>query len=192
MTFNILKIINKDHFRQNLNKCTRKAFFKLPKLDRPKILDVGCGNGVPTLELARISDGEILAMDIDQKALDYLDTKIGANGFVNRVKTINCSLFDLDFPDESFDLIWAEGSLFEIGFEKGLKDWRHLIKNNGFLVVHIPYQDHSAKIQSIEKSGYKLLDSFLIHNRIWWSYFYQPYEEHVKSLEEKYQEIEKY
>jgi len=28
----------------------------------------------------------------------------------------------MDFPGGSFDLIWAEGSLFEIGFEEALRD----------------------------------------------------------------------
>ncbi|MEN6592889.1 MAG: hypothetical protein ABFC12_06575 [Methanobacterium sp.] len=54
------------------------------------------------------------------------------------------------------------------------------------MVLHIPYQDHQARIRSIERSGYHLLDFFLVHS-IWWSYFYQPYEEHVKNLIEKYQ-----
>ncbi|MEN6592888.1 MAG: hypothetical protein ABFC12_06570 [Methanobacterium sp.] len=27
----------------------------------------------------------------------------------------------MEFIDESFDLIWAEGSLFEIGFEEALR-----------------------------------------------------------------------
>lgn len=187
MTLHILKIINKDHYRENLNECTRQAFFKLPVMDRPKILDIGCGTGVPTMELARISGGEITAVDIDQEALDCLDEKIRAKGLVGRVKTINRSLFKLDFPSESFDLIWAEGSLYGIGFEGGLRDWRYLIKDNGFIVVHIPYQDHAVKLKSIGKFGYKLLDSFLVDHRIWWSYFYQPYEEHVRSLKEEYQ-----
>jgi ubiquinone/menaquinone biosynthesis C-methylase UbiE len=188
MTFNILKIIDKDHYRENLNEYTRKAFIKLPVMDKPKILDVGCGTGVPTLELAHISDGEILALDIDQEALNCLDEKIRASGFVDQVKTVNSSLFDMDFPSGSFDLIWAEGSLFEIGFEEALRDWRHLIRDHGFMVLHIPHQDHQARISSIKASGYRLLDFFLVHHSIWWSYFYQPYEEHVKNLIGKYQE----
>lgn len=49
---------------------TRKAFQMLPKLDKPKILDVGCGQGGPTLELARISGGQVTGLDIDQSSLD--------------------------------------------------------------------------------------------------------------------------
>ena len=44
----------------------------LPIIDKPRILDIGCGYGVPTLELARLSDGEITAIDTDQFLLDRL------------------------------------------------------------------------------------------------------------------------
>ncbi len=186
MDVKTLKIIKKDQFRQNLNIYTRNAFFKLPKIDNPKILDVGCGTGVPTLELARISGGEIVAIDIDQTSLDHLDEKIKSEKLEKHVKTLNCSLLDLDFPDESFDIIWAEGSMFAIGFQKGLEDWRRLIKNNGFLVVHDPYPKHREKMDIIGKSGYRLLDSFIVHHRIWWSQFLRPYEKHIKYLQEKY------
>ena len=47
--------IEKDHIRENLNKYTRKAFRLLPKLKNPNIVDIGCGTGVPTIELAKIS-----------------------------------------------------------------------------------------------------------------------------------------
>lgn len=186
MNLETLKIIKKDQFRQNLNKYTFKAFYTLPKMDNPKILDVGCGTGVPTMELAMISEGEIVATDIDQDALDYLHEKIKAKRLETRVKIMNRSLFDLDFPDESFDIIWAEGSIFAIGFQKGLEDWRHLIKDTGFIVVHDPFQDHNLKLVAIEKCGYELLDCFLIDHQVWWFNFYQPYEKHIKYLQEKY------
>jgi len=186
MNLETLKIIKKDQFRQNLNKYTCKAFYALPRMDNPTILDVGCGTGVPTMELARISNGEILATDIDQDALDLLDEKIKDNRLEDRVKTMNLSLFDLDFLDETFDIIWSEGSIFAIGFQKGLEDWRHLIKDNGFMVVHDPFQDHHQKLVAIEKCGYELLDCFLVDHRLWWLNFYQPYEKHIKYLQEKY------
>ena len=51
--------IKKDHLRENLVKYTRKAFELLPKYDNPRILDVGCGAGIPTMELAKLTGGHI-------------------------------------------------------------------------------------------------------------------------------------
>ena len=47
----------KDKIRKRLLKYTRKAFHILPQMNKPRILDVGCGSGIPTLELARLSQG---------------------------------------------------------------------------------------------------------------------------------------
>jgi hypothetical protein len=44
-------------------------------------------------------------------------------------------MFNLRYKKESFDLIWCEGAIFVIGFEKGLIEWRPLLANNGYLVV---------------------------------------------------------
>ena len=50
---------------------TRKAFELLPDLpDKPKILDIGCGKGIQTIELAKISDGRIVAVDNHRPFLD--------------------------------------------------------------------------------------------------------------------------
>jgi ubiquinone/menaquinone biosynthesis C-methylase UbiE len=109
----------KDRIRKRLLKYTRKAFRMLPQLDKPRILDIGCGSGIPTMELARLSDGEIIGLDIDQDMLEVLRGNVEKAGLSDRVKIMNCSLFDMKFPDESFDIIWAEGSIPVIGFKKG-------------------------------------------------------------------------
>ena len=126
----------KEKVRKRLLRYTREAFRMLPQMDRPRILDIGCGAGIPTLELARLSQGEIIAIDIDQPALDIFARKIEEAGLTHRVQAINCSIFDMDFPDESFDIIWSEGSIYAIGFERGLREWRRLLKPGGFIVVH--------------------------------------------------------
>ena len=75
MTEEISFSVKKDLVREHLNKYTRKAFQVLPKINNPTILDIGCGSGIPTLELARLSHGEILGIDIDQPALDKFTKK---------------------------------------------------------------------------------------------------------------------
>ncbi len=128
--------IEKDLLREGLCKYTRKAFQILPKLDKPLILDIGCGSGGPTLELARLSQGEIIGLDIDQSSLDRLAQKIEHAGLSDRIKATNRSMLNMDFANGSFDIIWAEGSTFIIGFERALKEWRRFLKPKRFLVAH--------------------------------------------------------
>lgn len=84
---------------------TRQAFRMLPRLDAPRILDIGCGSGEVTLELARLIGGHVIGIDIDQRFLDELSDKIEREQLADRFEVVNQSLFDLDFPVESFDVI---------------------------------------------------------------------------------------
>ena len=68
--------MEKDRIRKRFLKYTGRAFRILPQINKPRILDIGCGSGVPTLELARLSHGEVMAIDIDQPALDKFARKI--------------------------------------------------------------------------------------------------------------------
>lgn len=178
--------VNKDYFRRNLNKYTRKAFLMLPKLEKPRILDIGCGSGVPTIELAKLSDGEIIGIDVDEFLLEKLTGKIKKEGFSDRVKTKKCSLFEMDFPDESFNIIWAEGSISVIGFERGLMDWKRLLKTNGFLVIHDDTKNMSYKLKKIPNCGYKLINHFSLPKDAWWKEYYKPLETRIKELRIRY------
>lgn len=88
----------KDHVRERLNKFTAKAFQMLPRMDKPQILDVGCGSGVTTMKLAELSNGHITALDIDQNAIDRLKRKISESGLSGQVKAIRGSMLDIDLP----------------------------------------------------------------------------------------------
>ena len=186
MTVEILLEIYQDHLREGFNKYTRKAFQMLPELDKPDILDIGCGSGVPTIELARLSNGQIIGLDIQQSLLDELERKAEKAGFSNRVKTVKCSMFEIDFPGESFDIIWAEGAISRIGFEKGLKEWKRFLKPNGFLVVHDNIKDTTGKLKQIPSCGYDLLGYFSLPEDAWWIDYYSPLEKKIQELRTKY------
>ncbi|KPJ66567.1 MAG: hypothetical protein AMJ45_03680 [Syntrophobacter sp. DG_60] len=186
MTREILLEIYQDDLREGLNKYTRKAFQMLPELDKARILDIGCGSGVPTIELARLTNGQIIGLDIDQFLLDKLKGKVEEAGFSNRVKTVRCSMLEMDFPDESFDVIWSEGSISRIGFEKGLKEWRRFLKPNGFLVVHDDIKNTTNKLKQIPGCNYKLLGYFSLPEDAWWIEYYGPLERRIQELRIKY------
>jgi len=186
MTTNIKDDLQKDRLREGLNKYTRKAFQMLPELDNPSILDIGCGTGVPTMELARLSNGQVIGLDISQSLIDELTRKIEDAGLSDRVKTVKCSLFEIDFPDESFNIIWAEGSISVIGFEQGLKVWRRLLKPKGFLVVHDGIDNMTKKLKQIPSCGYELLGYFTVTESTWWREYYGPLEKRIPELSIKY------
>ena len=166
----------KDHLREGLVKYTRKAFQIVPKRPMPHILDIGCGSGVPTLELARLSQGEVIGIDIDQPALDRFTTKIKEAGLTNRVQALNRSIFDMDFVDASFDVIWSEGSIYAIGFERGLREWKRFLKPNGFMVVHDEQGNVTEKMEQISNCGYELLGRFILSKETWWTEYFAPLE----------------
>ena len=174
--------IDKDLIREGLNKYTRKAFHMLPELDKPRILDVGCGSGVPTMELASLSNGQIMGLDINQLLLDRLTRKIEKAGLSDRVKTLKCSMLDMDFPDGSFDIIWAEGSIAVIGFKRGLEEWQRFLRPNGFLVVHDEIGNITEKLEQVSSCGYDLLGYFVLGEHTWWNEYYAPLEKQINEI----------
>jgi len=74
---------------------------------------------------------------------------------------------DMDFPCETFDIIWAEGSIGTVGLERGLREWRRFLKPNRFLVVHDDSVDLAKKLKAIPASGSRLLGHFRPASEIW-------------------------
>jgi ubiquinone/menaquinone biosynthesis C-methylase UbiE len=167
-------LTDKDAVRGHFNKFTRKAFEMLPKLDKPRILDIGCGSGVATMELAELSNGLITALDIDPVSIDSLARKIQAAGLSGRLKAITGSMFDMGFPEESFDVIWAEGSIQFVGFERGLHEWSKLLKPGGCLAVHDEKGNIGEKLEQISNCGYNLLGYFKLDEQTWRNEYYAP------------------
>jgi len=179
-------IEKKELIRKRLAKYSRKALKIIPDIDKPRILDIGCGSGVSTLELARLTNGEIIGLDIDQNVLNRLNNKIKKTGLSKQVKTLHGSLIDMEFPDESFDIVWSEGSIFVIGFEKGLREWKRFIKPGGFMVIHDEMGNVEQKLEQIAMSGYELLGYFTLDIDIWRDEYFTPLEKLVNDTREKH------
>jgi len=158
----------------------------LPKCKNPHIIDIGCGTGVPTIELAKISNGHVIGIDIDETSLDLLQRKIKEIGLNNQVSVIKDSILTMNFSNESFDIIWSEGSIFVIGFENVLKKWHRFLKPNGFLVVHDENRNKSKKLGLITKYGYMLIAQFELPEKLWWLEYYTPLEQLIQEFRHEY------
>lgn len=178
--------IEKDHIRENLNKYTYKAFKLLPEINNPHILDIGCGTGVPTIKLAEMSGGDITGLDNDPHTLSLLQKKIKDRGLDKQVRVIKDSIFTMDFPDESFDIIWAEGSVHVLGFENSIKKWSQYLKPEGFIVIHDDNKEKIKNLETIEKYNYQLIDEFELSHKVWWEEYYKPLEQLIKKFRDNY------
>jgi SAM-dependent methyltransferase len=160
-----------------------------------KVADLGCGTGASTLVLARLLDARITAVDFLQEFLDVLEERAASHGVADRISTLACSIDDLPFADGTFDLLWAEGAIYNIGFRRGIAEWRRLLKPGGLLVAseitwlteHRPaeLQNHwqeeyaeidlaSAKIRALEQNGYTPVGYFVLPEHCWLDHYYVP------------------
>jgi SAM-dependent methyltransferase len=149
----------------------------LPKLDRPNILDAGSGTGVPTIHLAQLSGGTIMAIDTDRTALAKLTEKIVDKELMSRVRVMNVPMENLPFDQESFDIVWAEGSISHLGFKAALEILGKYVKTDGFLVLHDDADACFEKMSMVRDMGFLLLGFFLLSDTVWWDEFYHPLEE---------------
>jgi SAM-dependent methyltransferase len=101
----------------------------------PRALDLGCGPGRSALLLAAEAGARVTAVDLHQPFLDELTADARRRGLVGSIETVNRSMADLPYPDGSFDVIWAEGSAYLIGFDNALRDWKRLLAPGGVLVL---------------------------------------------------------
>ncbi len=175
-----------DRCRANLLRYCEKALQSLPVLFNPKILDVGCGTGIPTKYLARTTSGEIWALDADPHAIEYLRETIQGEPFAGRVHPLCRKVGDdatwrADLP--VFDVIWAEGILNVIGFENGAKWLLPCLGTPGHMVVHDEIKEKHKKMAFFKDLGLELLRHFEVPPSAW-------IDEYCKPLERLYLEHE--
>lgn len=196
------------------NESTRRAFHLLKDLpSQPNILDIGCGPGMQTIEIAKMTNGKIIAIDTHEPFLEDLNRRAENANVKDKIQTMNYSMFSMAFENDFFDVIWSEGAIYIYGFEKGVKDWHRFIKKGGYLVVsevswltlNPPkevqdfWNDSYPAITSIEgnieiikKAGYKFLTSFIIPEKAWWDDYYTPLDKRIFFLKKKYHGNEKF
>jgi SAM-dependent methyltransferase len=191
---------------------TRQALNRLLAL-RPqpefglRILDIGCGNGAQTLQLARHTDGSILAIDNHQPFLDELQRRAQAAGVSQKIQACLRDMHDLGPDDGPFDLIWSEGALYIMGFQEGLAACLQLLAPGGMLAVselcwlrpdpppegreyfareYPAMTDIAANVTAIKNRGYELIEQFTLPESAWWDSYYLPLEERLQLLRKQY------
>ena len=136
-------------------------------------------------------------MDFLPSFLDVLRQRAQAQG-LGRIITLEASMDALPFTDASFDVIWSEGAVYNMGFEAGIAAWKRFLKPGGKLVLseitwttaarpqtitdywtaQYPEIDTaSAKLAVLERHGYRPEGYFLLPFCCWQEHYYGPLRE---------------
>jgi SAM-dependent methyltransferase len=172
-----------------------------------RVLDIGCGNGAPTIRLARSIGGTILAVDNHRPYLDELQRRAAAAGVGEKIQTRLKDMHDVGQEEGVFDLIWSEGAIFVMGFGAGLAAWRSLLAADGLLAVsemawfrpdaparcrrffadaYPAMADMEANLATIRACGYKMIGHFQQPESAWWDSYYSPLGDRLASLRKKH------
>ena len=160
-----------------------------------RIADLGCGTGGQTMTLAQRAPGQVTGLDLFPDFIRIFNRNARALGLSDRVKGIVGSMDDLPFGKESLDLIWSEGAIYNIGFERGLKEWRDYLKTGGYIAVsecswftaERPAEIHDFwmayypeidtipnKVARMQDAGYVPVATFVLPENCWTEHFFFP------------------
>jgi cyclopropane fatty-acyl-phospholipid synthase-like methyltransferase len=180
MTNEYLQI--KDNCRKGLLKYLAQAFSLIPKIEKPKILDLGCGTGVPAIWLAENYSAKITAIDTDKNALGWLKAKIIDKNLENQITTLNIPFFDLKSNLDNFDIILAEGFLNVVGFERGFSKAIGMLGIGKYFIIHVECRNHEKKCDFISQNQCKLMDTLFLDEKVWWNDYYMQLETEINAM----------
>ncbi|NDW12359.1 class I SAM-dependent methyltransferase [Bacteroides sp. 214] len=163
--------------------------------EESRIADLGCGTGGQTMVLAQHVPGKVTGLDLFPDFIHIFNRNAEQLGLQDRVKGLVGSMDNLPFEKESLDLIWSEGAIYNIGFERGLNEWKQYLKQGGYIaaseaswftderpdeitdfwMANYPEIDTIPnKVAQLQKAGYVPVATFIIPENCWTEHFYKP------------------
>src|SRR5262249_9673167 len=113
------------------------AAFLLPHLGPGmRVLDVGCGVGTITLGLAEaVAPGEAVGLDLQPAQIDAAQVLAATRGVVN-VQFVPGSVYELPFPDASFDAAYANTLVQHLAEpSRALAELKRVLKPGGVVAL---------------------------------------------------------
>jgi SAM-dependent methyltransferase len=188
--------------------CAAKALGLCRELRQfPAVLDLGCGAGGQTLQLAELTSGSIVAIDSHAPSIERLKAALAERDLSRRVSAVVGDMVRPGLPPGSFDLVWSEGALYSIGLRAALRVCHGLLRPGGYLAFtdavwrrenppaevkggfELDYPSMGwvdDDVAAIRECGFELVGHFTLPDGAWWDDFYTPMEALITELRGKY------
>ncbi|POQ98903.1 methyltransferase type 11 [Alkalispirochaeta sphaeroplastigenens] len=170
----------------------------------PVILDMGCGVGGQTIQLAELLPAaSITAIDTHAPGIARLQKTVRERGLQDRIVAIEGDMADPAILPGRFDLLWSEGALYNLGLHRVLLRCYELLHPGGYLAFSdaiwrkknpppevkasfdLDYPEMGwlqDDLTLINVSGLDLVGHFTLPDEAWWDDFYTPMETRIQEL----------
>ncbi len=154
----------------------------------------------------------VVAIDSAAVFIDALTARAKQLDLDRLIVPIQGDMANLDRSVGVFDLLWSEGAIYHLGFERGLKLWRPLLVDGGIAVISelswfidrapdpaIAYWQNAYPMMGTEaenivraasplgnranRSGFSVLSTHRLPSQAWWVNYYEPLRERMQQIE---------
>jgi phosphoethanolamine N-methyltransferase len=128
-----------------------------------RILDIGCGIGGPSFEMAETHGAEVLGVDLEAPLIERARQDAVAKGLADRCRFEVVKPGPLPFDDSSFDIVLSSGAVTQTsGTEDLVADCFRVLRPDGFLTcyewfrIDEPYSEDMLYWFKMEELSYEL------------------------------------
>lgn len=101
-----------------------------------KCLDIGSGSGLLSIEIAKISELDMTALDISPMMEKLAGEEVKLNGLEKRVQVIKADAQEIPFEADYFDLVVSKGTLWFFKDKvKAFKEMYRVVKPGGVIYI---------------------------------------------------------
>ncbi len=175
--------------------CARRALAMCTDLPaQPDVVDLGAGAGAQTLYVAELTGGRVTAIEAYAPLVERIAQRARDRGLADRIDAVVGDMNDPPVDGASFDLVWAEGALYNIGIPRALEVCRTLLRPQGYVafteaVWRTPdppaearalFEDYPAMgyvddvLTHLDTAGFDVCGQFVLPDEAWWDDFYGP------------------
>ena len=187
--------------------CTKRAYDMMSEVPAsPRILDIGCGPGMQTVDLLKISSGHVLALDFLPLMIERTRANAENANVSERLEVLEQDMNQMAFPPASFDVVWSEGAIYNLGFENGLSKIKSFVRPGGYVAISevvwlkvdapgplVEFWKQYPEIGSVESKldvinrlGYQPVGHFILPKSAWTDDYYDPMERLISHKSEEW------
>jgi len=129
--------------RYRLEPCI-PVFAEFERYGGQRVLEIGVGVGADHQRFAE-AGAKLTGIDLTERAISHTQTRLGLIGLTSELKT--CSAENLDFPDDTFDLVFSHGVLHHVPKTQAAQREIHRVLKPGGGLVAMLYARGSLNYQ---------------------------------------------